>query len=104
MEVLVKKEQLNELYDLYESLLTEKQKLFFNLYYQEDYSLNEIASLYDISRNAVYDHLKKVEEHLINYESKLKLLDLKKQREDLISNYLETKDIKFLIELRKLDE
>ncbi len=104
MEVLDKKEQLNELYDLYESLLTDKQKLFFNLYYQEDYSLNEIATLYQVSRNAVFDHLKKVEDHLLNYETKLKLLNLKKQRETLISTYIETKDIKYIQELRKLDE
>ncbi len=104
MEALDKKEQLNQLFDLYHSLLTEKQKLYFELYYKEDYSLQEISELYKLSRNAVFDHLKKVEDHLINYESKLKLLDLKKQRQHLISKYLETKDIMLLTDLRKLDE
>jgi uncharacterized protein len=48
------------------------------LYYQQDYSLHEIAELYDVSRNAVFDHLKKVEDHLLNYEEKLGLYALKK--------------------------
>lgn len=104
MEVLVKKEQLNLLYDLYHALLTDKQKLFFSLYYHEDYSLNEIASLYDISRNAVFDHIKKVEEHLMNYEEKLKLLEQRTQRQHLIDEYIKTKDVMLIEALRKLDE
>ena len=104
MEILVKKEHLNKLYDLYQSLLTEKQKLFFELYYHQDYSLNEIASLYDISRNGVFDHLKKVEEHLISYENKLKLYEHKQARKALLDQYENTKDVQWIEALRKLDE
>ena len=104
MEILLKKEQLNQLYDLYASLLTEKQRLYFDLYYQKDFSLHEIASSYEVSRNAVFDHLKKVEEHLLNYEEKLGLLALKNKRQELIEAYMKTKDEAFLKALRKLDE
>lgn len=104
MEILVKKEQLNQLFDLYQSLLTEKQRLYFDLYYQQDYSLHEIAELYDVSRNAVFDHLKKVEDHLLNYEEKLGLHALKIKRQALLDTYQKTKDEALLVALRKLDE
>jgi predicted DNA-binding protein YlxM (UPF0122 family) len=104
MEVLEKKEQLNQLYDLYKNLLTEKQVLYFELYYHEDYSLQEIAELYQVSRNAVFDHLKKVEEHLFDYEEKLKLYDKQIKRMKLYEQIEENKDLSLVNELRKLDE
>ena len=39
----------------------------------EDLSISEIAINYNISRNGVYDQLKRVENSLIDYEAKLKL-------------------------------
>jgi len=104
METLEKKEQLNELFDVYQTLLTDKQIEYFKYYYQEDYSLQEIAELLDVSRNAIFDQLKKVEQHLFSYEEKLKLLE-KKQKRLEIMDQLQTKHCKALIdELRKLDE
>lgn len=104
MEILKKTEKLNELFSLYQSLLTEKQVDYFNMYYQLDYSLQEIADNYQVSRNAIFDQLKKVEEHLYNYENKLKLNELKNKRNDLLDKYIESKDLIYLEELRKLDE
>ncbi|MDY0339072.1 MAG: DNA-binding protein [Acholeplasmataceae bacterium] len=104
METLDKKEYLNQLFDLYEPLLTDKQRLYFEHYYKEDYSLQEISELYQVSRNAIFDHLKKVEEHLIDFEKKLKLLELKNKRLELIKKIEETKDLNLVEELRKLDE
>ncbi len=104
MESLEKKEQLNLLFDFYKSLLTDKQALFFEHYYREDYSLQEIAELYHVSRNAVYDHLKKVEEHLYVYESKLKLFEFREKRLNLIDQAVKDHDLSLLKQLRKLDE
>jgi len=104
MEQLVKKEQLNELFDLYEPLFTDKQRLYFKHYYHEDFSLHEIAALYGVSRNAVYDHIKKVEDGLINYEHKLGFLKLQKKRLELIDQFEKTQEMKFIEQLRKLDE
>ena len=70
---LEKREKLIELYDLYSNLLTEKQKDYFENYYFDDLSISEIAINYNISRNGVYDQLKRVENSLIDYEAKLKL-------------------------------
>lgn len=104
MEKLEKKEYLNQLYDLYGNLLTDKQKLYFEHYFQEDYSLQEIAELYQISRNAVFDHLKKVEEHLSGFEQKLNLLEKKNKRHDLMDQMEKDNHLELLNTLRKLDE
>ncbi len=62
------------LYDFYGSLLTQKQQEIYDLYYQQDLSLGEIAELQGVSRPAVYDLLKRAEEALENYETKLGLI------------------------------
>ena len=66
-------EYINELLPFYEDLLTERQKQIVKLYYYEDLSLSEIAEELKISRNGVYDSLKKTESILKEYEDKLKL-------------------------------
>lgn len=45
-----------------------------DLYYREDLSLGEIAEHFTISRQAVYDHLRRSEKLLEAYEEKLQLL------------------------------
>lgn len=67
------REYIIELYDIYGSLLTEKQKQYFEDYYFMDLSLSEIALNYSISRNGVYDQIKRVEQALYDYENKLNL-------------------------------
>ena len=62
-----------ELYDLYSNLLTDKQRDYFEDYYFMDLSISEIALNYSISRNGVYDQLKRVVDTLKKYESELKL-------------------------------
>ena len=66
-------EYINELLPFYEELLTDRQREIVQYYYYEDLSLSEISEILKISRNAVYDTLKKVEKSLEEYESKLRL-------------------------------
>lgn len=73
------------LFEYYKELLTNKQIETFICYYNEDYSLAEIAEEFNVSRNAVWDTLKKVISLLENYESKLKLYE----RDIKLTNYLE---------------
>lgn len=80
MEALDKTERMNELLDVYGSLLTDKQLDILKLYYEEDFSLSEIAELQQISRAAVSDHLKRSEKVLDEYEAKLKIVFGNQQR------------------------
>lgn len=73
------------LFEYYKELLTEKQIETFICYYNEDYSLAEIAEEFNISRNAVWDTLKKVVSLLENYEEKLGLY----RKDQKIKDYLE---------------
>lgn len=73
MDILEKKEHLSNLFDFYESLLTSKQQEYFRYYYFDDLSLSEIANIYGVSRNAIYDVLQKTFSLLESYEEKLGL-------------------------------
>ncbi|MBO8141891.1 MAG: YlxM family DNA-binding protein [Firmicutes bacterium] len=66
---------MNLLFDFYGQLLTEKQRAFFELYHHDDLSLGEIAQEHGVSRQAVYDILKRAERTLEEFESKLALVD-----------------------------
>lgn len=70
---LVKREYHIALFEIYRELLTEKQKEYFILYYFEDLTLSEIAENKDVSRNAVFDQIKKTVTIIEDYEEKLKL-------------------------------
>ena len=75
---------LNELYDLYGKLLTDKQQKYFEEYYFNNLSYGEISIKYSISRNAIYHQLKLIEEKLYNFEEKLKLYGKKQKINDII--------------------
>ncbi|MDF2675846.1 MAG: putative helix-turn-helix protein YlxM/p13 family protein [Bacillota bacterium] len=61
------------LYDYYGDLLKDSQSNIIDLYYNQDYSLSEIAEEISISRQGVYDALKRAEKSLMEYEEKIKL-------------------------------
>ena len=61
------------LYDLYSNLLTEKQKNYFEDYYFMDLSLAEIAENNNVSRNAVFDQIKRTVNTLLEIEEAVKL-------------------------------
>ncbi|SMB93770.1 hypothetical protein SAMN00017405_0092 [Desulfonispora thiosulfatigenes DSM 11270] len=72
-QIIEKRAFLCLLFDFYGALLTEKQKFVFDLYYHNDLSLVEIAQEENISRQAVYDILKRSENILYDYEDRLHL-------------------------------
>ncbi|MCR2804982.1 putative DNA-binding protein [Paenibacillus soyae] len=73
-DALARTTRINLLFDFYESLLTEKQRTILTFYYHDDFSLGEIASEFGISRQAVYDNIRRAEAALESYEEKLSLL------------------------------
>ncbi len=65
---------LTMLLDFYGDLLTEKQRHYFDMYHNEDLSLSEIAELEGVSRQAVWDQIRRAEAALEEMEEKTGLL------------------------------
>ena len=59
--------------------ITEKQQEYYEAYYFENLSLSEIADNNSVSRNAVHNQLKIIEEKLLDYEKKLKINEKKEK-------------------------
>ncbi len=72
------------LYDYYKELLTQKQQDYFEGYYFENESLQELSEEFQVSRNAIHKQVKETEEKLLEYEKKLKLYEKRKQIMKLI--------------------
>ncbi len=68
----------SELYDYYQGLLTEKQREYFQDYYFENLTIQEIADNNEVSKNAVSKTLIEVKEKLEEYENILHLHKNKK--------------------------
>ncbi|MBM7665138.1 putative DNA-binding protein YlxM (UPF0122 family) [Solibacillus kalamii] len=79
--LLEKTTRMNFLFDFYQALLTDKQRSYMELYYLDDHSLGEIAESYNISRQAVYDNIRRTEAMLEEYEEKLNLFEKFQQRQ-----------------------
>ena len=90
---------LNDLFDMYGELLTEKQRDYFRDYYFDNLSYGEIALKYDVSRNAIFKQLHITTDKLEEYESKLGLLKKKKKLLEIIEK---VDDKKLKEELEKL--
>lgn len=73
-EIFEQRMRLGLLFDIYGGLLTEKQRTCLSLYFYDDLSLSEISEELGVSRQAVHDLLKRVEQILERYEIKLGLL------------------------------
>ncbi|MCM1550854.1 MAG: DNA-binding protein [Clostridium sp.] len=63
------------LYDFYGELLTEHQKRIYEDIIFDDMSYTEVAAIEGISRQGVYDLVKRCEKILEEYENKLKLVE-----------------------------
>nr|WP_249310118.1 putative DNA-binding protein [Bacillus sp. FJAT-49736] len=82
--MLEKTTRMNYLFDFYQSLLTPKQRSYMSFYYLDDFSLGEIAEEFDVSRQAVFDNIKRTEAMLEEYEEKLLLFQKFKERTKLL--------------------
>ena len=63
------------LFDIYGELLTQTQKTMFDLYYNDDLSLAEVAENTGITRQGARDSIKRAEGTLLSLEEKLGLAD-----------------------------
>ena len=79
----------NNLYDYYKDLFTDKQQTYFEDYYFNNLSLTEISENYGVSRNAVHNQLKIMENKLEEYEEKLGLYKKKNKIIDILNNKID---------------
>ena len=63
--------KIGYLLDFYGEVLSERKRNVLDMYYNEDFSLSEIAEDIGISRQGVRDLIKKAEEELRFFEEKL---------------------------------
>lgn len=92
-EIFEQRMRLGRLFDIYGSLLTAKQRQCLGLYFYDDLSLSEISEELGVSRQAVHDLLKRVEQLLERYEASLRVLakqELLQQRLQLALELLRT--------------
>jgi hypothetical protein len=76
---------LNDLFDIYGVLLTEKQQEIIGLYYVENLSMQEIAETNGVSKAFIGKVVKEASSKLKQYENSFHLLDYKHKLRDLES-------------------
>lgn len=80
--------RMSLLFDFYSPLLTERQQDIFQMYFHEDLSLGEISEQLDVSRQAVYDMLKRAGAILEEFEAKLGLVVKHQERQAIYTEAL----------------
>ena len=93
------REYIIALYEIYKELLNEKEKNYFEYYYFEDYSMQEIADLYKVSKAYASKYLNKINDKIISYEKILKINDRNSKIIDLLKNVNDSELKSKIIEL-----
>ena len=82
--------EINYLLDFYGEVLNDRRRTVLEMYYNDDYSLSEIAADIGISRQGVRDLIKKAEEELLYLEEKLglfkKFRTIQKKADELLGS------------------
>lgn len=103
MEQLEKKTYYNILFSYYKALLTLKKQQIFSYYYEQDYSITEISEELNVSRNAIFDTLKKVTNELDQYEKLLALYEKDQKREKIYQKYASDTTLALINELKEME-
>lgn len=97
--------EISILLNLYGNLLTETQKNYMDLYYNQDYSLSEIGDNENITRQAVRTILVKSKRKLREYEEKLGFMEkennIKKLIEKIYISKSDSEKQKYLKEIQE---
>lgn len=93
------REYITTLYEIYKELLNEKERNYFEYYYFEDYSMQEIADLYEVSKAYASKYLNQINDKIINYEKILKINDRNSKIIDLLKNINDSELKSKIIEL-----
>ncbi len=76
--------EISILLQIYKDILTEKQFEILDQYYNNDYSLSEIAENYNITWQAVRDNIKNGEAKLYDLENKLNLMKKNEKQQKIL--------------------
>lgn len=87
---------LTSLYDYYKPLFTEKQQAYFEDYYFDNLTMEEIAENNKVSKNAVSKAIIEVKERLEFYEDNLHLLKNRNNIKDTLTEEEYQKIIDFI--------
>ena len=90
------REYITSLYEIYNKLLSQREREYFENYYFEDLNLKEIADLYEVSKAYASKYLNQIVSKLEKYESLLELNKKSVKIKELIKGLPE--DIKNKIE------
>lgn len=80
------REYLLSLYEVYNKLLIEKEKKYFEDYYFEDYSLQEIADNNEVSKSYVGKYINTIESKLKKFELSLNLIEKRNKIKEIIND------------------
>ncbi len=69
--------EIANLLEIYSPLLSEKQREYLEDHFENDLSISEIAKNNNVSRQAIFDNIKRGVALLYEYESKLKFHQIK---------------------------
>jgi len=87
--------EISILLGYYGNLLSDKQRTYMDEHFEDDYSLSEIAKSHGISRQAVYDNIKRGIKILRGYEEKIGFLkrekEIRQSLKELKEDYSESK-------------
>lgn len=84
--------QISILMDYYGDVLTKKQRSFLDYYYNDDLSLQEIAENEGITRQGVYDSIKRAEHELFETEEKLGFIKKSKELDKILDAIIRKSD------------
>lgn len=88
------REYITSLYEIYNKLLSDREREYFENYYFEDLNLQEIADNNNISRSYVGKYIKQIEKKLVKYEESLNVYE----KNNKIKEIIKSSDLKERIE------
>lgn len=73
-----------ELFNIYGSLLNESNRKYYKLYYEENFTLQEIADLEKVSKSYIGNIINKTSKKLEEYERELHIYESKRKLEEIL--------------------
>lgn len=86
---LEERTQVDRLFDVYGALLTEKQRIAFQMHQDEDLSLAESAELLNMTRQGVHDLYNRAKARLVKLENLLGFADIEQRYNDCLVKLME---------------